>query len=360
MTNERPIAPQIQDEGLPRGTAPGTATGLAAAGGLDARPTPPAGWTSGQGAGTPGSEPFEPPARRASQTAGWIFLAILVPVGLFGLLALGAVLAMVLEGIMAGSSSQGIESADALIRGSIFGQLLALAVFLPVWLHVRRRAFGPLRAHRFQAPEMLVVAVSIVAIGLGVQMSLSYLLDFILSFMPDLAEEYAEIMEAAGTTELSVLSALTVAVLAPVLEEIACRGVLFEFLMRAMHPGWNARTGAEGVTPRKPAVVAAILLTSLIFGALHMNIVQSAYAFPMGVLLSWVYWRTGNLGYSIALHLVVNFSSFGVEFMSGLLAPLGDAGAFAVSCVPLLIGIIAFARVTGRRAQADAGGAQAI
>lgn len=299
----------------------------------------------------------EIPPRRMGQTVGWVLASLAMPVVFLLLMIIGTIVGYAtaaVAGAGAGLSPEAaVETTDAALSASIAGQVLALVVLVPLWVMVRRRAFGPLRRRPRGAAKTLLAVAGLAAAGLGVQLSCSYLLDFVLRFLPELSAEYTEIMEGSGISEFSLLSALTVAVLAPVVEEIACRGLVFEFLMRAMNPGWNMRTGAQGIEPTRGVVAAAIIITSVIFGLLHLNVVQSSYAIPMGILLSWVYWRTGSLWYSIGLHLVVNFSSYGVEVAGTLLSPLGPLAVFALSVAVLVVGVLAFNRGTAGEAAAS-------
>ena len=50
----------------------------------------------------------------------------------------------------------------------------------------------------------------------------------------------------------------------------------------------------------------AILFSGLSFGLFHMNLYQFFYAFGIGVLLAYIYIRTGKVRYSIFLHVGVN------------------------------------------------------
>lgn len=52
--------------------------------------------------------------------------------------------------------------------------------------------------------------------------------------------------------------------------------------------------------------VIAILLPSLVFGLFHGNLYQFFYAFLLGVVFSYIYLKTGNLSYTILLHMFVN------------------------------------------------------
>lgn len=51
----------------------------------------------------------------------------------------------------------------------------------------------------------------------------------------------------------------------------------------------------------------AVVLSGLIFGLFHMNFNQFFYAFLLGCFLAFLYVKTGNLKYTILLHMVINF-----------------------------------------------------
>lgn len=51
----------------------------------------------------------------------------------------------------------------------------------------------------------------------------------------------------------------------------------------------------------------AILVSALLFGLFHGNLSQFFYAFPLGILLGYVYVRTGKLRFSLGLHMMLNF-----------------------------------------------------
>jgi hypothetical protein len=85
-----------------------------------------------------------------------------------------------------------------------------------------------------------------------------------------------------------ILLFVTIAVIAPVLEEVLFRGYLQTSLMHHMKP-W-----------------LAILLASAIFGAVHLQ----PFAFPMltalGAVFGYLYYITGSLKVNIILHVINN------------------------------------------------------
>jgi membrane protease YdiL (CAAX protease family) len=96
-------------------------------------------------------------------------------------------------------------------------------------------------------------------------------------------------MLAAGGADAAILAA-TAIVLAPLGEELLCRGVLLPPLCRA----YGART--------------AIALTGVFFGALHLGqgVWWAATTTVIGVVLGWARVRSRGLAAPIALHAAVN------------------------------------------------------
>lgn len=290
------------------------------------------------------SEPPTDPAPRPRtfwSTIGWTLAGIGSGALLLGLMIAGQVIFYLFA-----HAEGSLSSADVELGASIAGQLAAFAAIWPLWRRVRRRAFGPLRSRRADARTRCRRVAAIAVMGVAGQLFLGYILTVAFEYAPTLAREYEGVMDGASS-QFSLPSVLTVAILAPLIEEMGCRGLMFEFFLRAFEPRWNGRTGARGIAPRRSAVAVAVVLQALVFAVLHMNVVQSSYAFFMGLLFGWVYWRTGSLVWSMGLHLVINFSSYAVEPLSALFGPLSYASCIAISGVVLSLGIRAFGRTTG-------------
>lgn len=84
---------------------------------------------------------------------------------------------------------------------------------------------------------------------------------------------------------------LAIGIFVPVAEELVFRGAILRVLLnlfdRQMH-------------------CVAIVISALIFGAIHMNLAQGIHAFILGLLLGWMYYRTQSVIPGIALHWVNN------------------------------------------------------
>ncbi len=52
---------------------------------------------------------------------------------------------------------------------------------------------------------------------------------------------------------------------------------------------------------------AAVVLSGVMFGLFHGNLNQFAYAMTLGMFLAFLYAKTGRLGITIAIHMLVNF-----------------------------------------------------
>ena len=116
--------------------------------------------------------------------------------------------------------------------------------------------------------------------------------------------------------ESSLLSKLVFMVLlAPVLEELICRKMLIDRM---------------AVYGEKLAVVTS----ALIFALFHQNLVQVIYAFGLGVVLGYIYIRTGKIALCMLLHAIINF-------VGSVLAPLAitDVAAETVGPGVILLGL---------------------
>lgn len=78
---------------------------------------------------------------------------------------------------------------------------------------------------------------------------------------------------------------------------VLCAPVFEEFLFRKLLCDRVVKYG-EGV---------AVVVSGLLFGLFHMNFNQFFYAFFLGCFLAFLYVKTGNLKYTILLHMVLNF-----------------------------------------------------
>lgn len=284
----------------------------------------------------------------------WNIAAVLgVVVAFFVIQVLAVVVASVFE-IACGGMSASVDTLDdTLMAAMIASQLAIIAVFVPWWRHVRKRGIGMApRAETVRGQvgarvrRIAISALAIVLLGIGLQLCISLLLNIILPLFPDVLREYEELMDSAGMGDVTALGVLSTAVLAPVSEELTVRGVTLQFALRGVTPSWHARlsSGAYGklrLTAARFWVANAV--QALAFGALHLNVTQGVYAFAIGLVLGWMFGRTGRLRHAIALHVVINFSSyFGGELYGFFSLFGGDIGVIMLSVACVLGGTLLF------------------
>lgn len=246
---------------------------------------------------------------------------------------------------------------SAVVFSLIAAQGLALAVTLPWWRYIRPASFSCARHGRLSPGLRRVARIAgVVLMGVGFQMLISYVLSVVLPLFPAIESEYDEVMSSGGTDEFTLPAVVALAVGAPISEEVACRGLLLEYSLRAVCPEWIAarreRMGrrrarlplgdTDGLHVPSIRFWAANLIQAALFGILHMNLVQGLYAFAIGLVLGWVFWRTGRLCYNIGLHLTLNFSSYFVSEVSHALGSFGPVFELASVAVLTVVGILAF------------------
>ena len=88
---------------------------------------------------------------------------------------------------------------------------------------------------------------------------------------------------------------VAIGILAPLAEEVVFRGSILRTLL--------------GIMSKKNHWVA-IMISAAIFGVVHANLAQFVNALLMGLLLGWMYYRTGSLVPGILLHWVNNTMAY--------------------------------------------------
>lgn len=272
-----------------------------------------------------------------------IYMFIQVVVAGFGGTVIGVIAAMA-----SGSESfmEGAALDNAILMLGVAAQLVVIAVFLPWWRCMRPASFVARREAVATNDVSFAKSLALLlVIGVSAQFFVGGILEIVELLFPEAMAEYAELMEDTSVGVFAIVSALSIAVLAPINEEIVCRGVMLECAMRAMSPGWNAIDGARYRAVSARAFWIANTLQALAFGVLHMNLIQGSYAFVLGAVLGWVFWRTGKLRYPIILHFAMNASSYLVEPLYPLLSVVPTGLVIVFAAVMFALGIRGFGRL---------------
>ena len=87
----------------------------------------------------------------------------------------------------------------------------------------------------------------------------------------------------------NVFGIISITIMAPLVEELLFRGAIQGYMLR------------KGMKP-----LNAILIASAIFGIVHMNPIQIPFAFAIGLICGWLYYRTGSVVPGIIGHFINN------------------------------------------------------
>ena len=101
--------------------------------------------------------------------------------------------------------------------------------------------------------------------------------------LPDLMQDTFRAMSR------NVFGIISITIMAPLVEELLFRGAIQGYMLR------------KGMKP-----LHAILIASAIFGIVHMNPIQIPFAFAIGLIFGWLYYRTGSLVPGIVGHFINN------------------------------------------------------
>jgi membrane protease YdiL (CAAX protease family) len=209
-------------------------------------------------------------------------------------------------GVHVGDDSPGFTAAFTIAQDlAIVGACVGLAALT---LRPRPEQFG-LRA----AP--LRFAAGIAFIGAAAFYVFAFVYGAIVR--EDNPQKIVDDLGADKNTLLLVIGALTVIMVAPICEEIFFRGILFRVL--------RSRTGFW---------VAAVI-DGVLFGLVHgVNVVLPVLIF-LGIVLCWVFERTGTLFATIAIHALNNTIAYGASTDHGWAAALPVGAAVLAACAAL-------------------------
>jgi membrane protease YdiL (CAAX protease family) len=173
------------------------------------------------------------------------------------------------------------------VVSSLIGSVAMYAIAMPASLLL----FGACRPQRkpikqslgfFSVLCLLAVSLALTVIGNYIGILVNSLITAITG-----RETVNPVAEMTDGLPIS-LAFVTLVILAPVFEELFLRKLVID---RLRHHG----------------DLFAILFSGIVFGLIHGNLSQFFYAALLGILFGAVYCYTGNVLYSIGLHMALNF-----------------------------------------------------
>ena len=166
--------------------------------------------------------------------------------------------------------------------------------------------------------QKLSVKSLVAYIGLGI--SLNLIVSGVVSSLPaQSTSEYDGLMQMVMTDNF-FLTLVASGIIAPIVEEIIFRYCICNFYKSSK---------------------VAIFVSALAFGIAHMNLIQSSYAFVLGIILAWLYVKTRNLLVPTIVHLTINSTSVIYEYLPSILQNV----ALVVAGVVLLFQVVKVVKV---------------
>lgn len=145
----------------------------------------------------------------------------------------------------------------------------------------------------------------------GKVVALSLFAFIFLTFFITAIAEIFDVPDTLKDTEKGMIEnnwcLLAVVFIGPIGEEVCFRRGILSLLYNS--PRWRPY---------------ALFLSSLIFGVIHLNPIQTFGAFFMGLFLGWIYLRTHSLVLPIFLHVFNNFTSVLISRIMGGEAKLAE------------------------------------
>ncbi|MBQ4531554.1 MAG: CPBP family intramembrane metalloprotease [Lachnospiraceae bacterium] len=179
--------------------------------------------------------------------------------------------------------------------------------------------FGFVKKNKIPVKQVFGIrnVICFAALGLGFQICISYALELVNIVFPAVMESYMKLMETMNIGNSWMAFVMTV-FMAPIGEELIFRGVIMGYGKRVMPFLW------------------ANLIQAVLFGIYHMNLVQGAYAFVLGLVLGYLAKKCDSLLASIAVHFVINGSANVLSFLTSGASETASVGAGDMAVIVII------------------------
>lgn len=170
-----------------------------------------------------------------------------------------------------------------------------LAMGITFWFdHTNRKKNMQIATYDFDPASLKITvfaSVAVIAIQIGVVSPIVNAIP-IPEFMEQIFIEFGK--------RKGIFSAIAIVLAAPILEELVFRGIILDGLLKKYSP------------------LKSILVSSMLFGLVHLNPWQFIAAFVIGILLAWTYYKTRKLTLCILIHFVNNLFAFMAIYFSDI------------------------------------------
>ena len=140
------------------------------------------------------------------------------------------------------------------------------------------------------AKNYLLLGIMSVAAVLGLNILLE------LTGITQLSQTYQVIAEGQHSAHL-LIGLLGYGLITPIAEELLFRGAIYGYLRRMTK------------------LNIAMILSSMLFGMYHMNMVQGIYGFLIGCLMVYAYEYFGDFKFAVAVHVISNVLALSISYI---------------------------------------------
>lgn len=185
---------------------------------------------------------------------------------------------------------------------------------------------GLVRGNARRIVPLTVILAFSASLGLNALLTLTGFADSSQTYQKVADKQYG-VAFAAGLVLYGLIS--------PLAEEIVFRGVIYNRLRRFYNPA------------------VGIVASGLLFGAFHGNLVQGVYGACLGMLMAYLYERSGKFGIPFLFHAVANLAVYTTARLEGVQEILFTPAGCAVMLVVSAGCIRAFSVTTGQNTGDD-------
>lgn len=198
---------------------------------------------------------------------------------------------------------------------SLVSDLIMLLVLFLIYLGAKEKLFKSCRFNKLQGNTIPYI----ILFSIGLTMLILFFMGLFSSLFPSIFESYSIVGNAMLATHNSALALIIVIVLIPIFEEIFFRGVIFGFL----------RDNYK--------FPVALIVQALVFAIAHGNLIQSIYAFILGLFLGAIFYYTNSLYASILSHMTYNL--FGILIIPLIMSSLQGFSSIIINIVFVIISL---------------------
>lgn len=208
-------------------------------------------------------------------------------------------------------------TAHAATVTGVMGGLCTLVGILPIMPMLKeelRERGETRRLVSLKAAALTVILAFSVSLGLNALLTLTGFADSSQTYQKVADRQYG-VAFAMGLVLYGLIS--------PLAEEVVFRGVIYNRLRRLYNPA------------------IGIAVSGLLFGAFHGNLVQGVYGACLGMLMAYLYEKSGKFGVPFLFHAVANLAVYTTARLEGvqgiLFTPVGCAVLLLVAAGCMLM-----------------------